>query len=161
MARTTMIYNKPTLKVATTEAGLSTGLAVECQVTSARVQAQPNYNTIPATGCGGAVQSPGLTGFQLVLAWLQDWTAPGGGLSGFAWDNDGAEVWWELVPNADDATTTKMSGSSYCAAGDYGGTFGDGSAADATATWPCREKPDVTMPAPVAAAADEQPPVAA
>lgn len=157
MPRELMILNNPTLKVATTEAGLTTGTAVECQVTQARVQAQPVYNTIPATGCAGATQSPGLTGFQLALTWLQDWTAPGGGLSGFAWDHDGEPVWFELVPNAADATTTKVSGEVFAAAGDYGGTFGDGSAADATSTWPCVSKPTVTKPAPTVAAAEAEP----
>lgn len=154
MPRVVMLLNNPTLKVATTEAGLTAGLAVECQVTVARVQAQPQYNTIPATGCAGATQSPGLTGWQLALTWLQDWTAAGGGLSGFAFDNDGKLVWFELTPSASDPTT-KVKGSGYCVAGDYGGTFGDGSAPDASATWPLTAKPDVTKPAPALALADD------
>lgn len=147
MARTTMIFNNPTLKVATTQAGLSTGVAVECQITSALVQAQPVYVTIPATGCSGASQSPGLTGWQLVLNWLQDWTNPADeSLSQFAFANDGQQVAFELTPNAAD-TTTKIVGDAYCAAGDFGGTFGDGSAGVATATWPLLAKPTVTAPA--------------
>jgi hypothetical protein len=146
MPRTVMIYNNPTLRVATDEAGLATGLAAECQVTTARVQASPNYNTIPATGCAGATQSPGLTSYALALSWLQDWSAPGGGLSGFAFENDGQPVWFELVPDAAQATLTKITGEAFCAAGDYGGTFGDGSAADASTTWPCVSKPTPVVP---------------
>jgi hypothetical protein len=151
MPRTVMVFNAPTLKVATTELGLATGQTVECQVTSARVTVAPVYNEIPATGCSGASQSPGLSGYALELAWLDDWTvAAPGGLSYFAWANDGKEVWFELQPDAADATQ-KITGHAYAAAGGYGGTFGDGSAATSTATWPCVEKPDV--PAPVVAAA--------
>ena len=146
MPRDVMIYNRPTLKLATTEAGLTAGLAVECQTTEARVQAQPAYNTIPATGCAGATQSPGLTGYQLLINWLQDWKSPGGGLSGFAEAHDGESVWFELVPDVDDPTV-KATGQAYATAGDFGGVFGDGSAAAATATWPCLSKPDFEYPA--------------
>lgn len=152
MPRVVQIYNSPTLKVATTEAGLASGQGVECQVTSAIVTAQPTYQTIPSTGCAGASQSPGLTGYQLELAWLQDWNAAApGGLSYFAYTNDGGEVWFELTPDSADATT-KLTGHAFCSAGGFGGTFGDGSAATATATWPLVEPPEVPAPA---AAADQ------
>jgi len=149
MARTVMIFNNPTLKVADTELGLATGTAVECQVTSARVTVAPVYNEIPATGCSGASQSPGLSGYALDLAWLDDWTVDG--LSQFAWQNDGKEVWFELTPDTAVAAQ-KITGHAYASAGGYGGTFGDGSAAVSTATWPCVEKP--VVPAPVVAAAE-------
>jgi len=146
MARTVMILNSPTLKVATSQAGLSSGQTVECQVTSALVTAQANYQTIPATGCAGATQSPGLSGWQLELAWLEDWDAAApGGLSWFAFENDGKTVWFELTPDSTDATN-KLTGEAFCASGGYGGTFGDGSAAATTATWPLINKPDVTAP---------------
>jgi len=153
MPRIAMILNHPTLKVADTEIGLASGQSVECQVTSAVVQAQPQYQTIPSTGCAGATQSPGLTGYQLVISWLQDWTtAAPGGLSYWAWTNDGTAKWIELTPDVA-APTQKLTGQVYVAAGDYGGTFGDGSAALATSTWPFAAKP--TIPAPVAAVAAE------
>lgn len=150
MTRTVMRFNRPTLKVATSEAGLTAGLAVECQVTSALVQAQPQYNTIPSTGCAGATQSPGTTGWQLVLNWLQDWTQTGNSLSQFAFEHDGEQVWFELTPDADDVGT-RLTGTAFAAAGDFGGTFGDGSAGVATATWPLLNKPDVSVPPAVAA----------
>lgn len=148
--RTVITLNSPTFKLADTEAGLSAGDAFECQITSAVITAQPQFNTIPATGCAPSTQSPGRTGYQLELAWLQDWTAPGGGLSGYAYTNDGLPVWFELVPDTTQPTV-KATGQAYVVAGDIGGTFGDGSAAASTATWPCLDKPVVTVPAPVAA----------
>jgi len=141
MARTAMIWNKPTLKLATTEAGLTTGVAAECQVNAAMLTPAPVYNTIPSTGCAGASQSPGLTGWSLDLTWLQDWGDPSG-ISQFAYANDGLPVWFELVPNKDDPTVG-ATGQAYAAAGGFGGTFGDGSAGQTTATWPCLEAPTI------------------
>ena len=63
----------------------------------------------------------------------------------FAFENDGEAVWFELIPDSD-VPTDKLTGQAYCSAGDYGGTFGDGSAADATATWPLVNKPDRCLP---------------
>jgi len=156
MARTLLILTNPTLRVADTEAGLLTGEAFECQITSAVLTPQPTTQTIPATGCAPATQSPGKTGYNLDLAWLQDWNAPGGGLSGYAFQHDGDSKWFELVPDKN-ATTEKVTatGQAYVVAGGLGGTFGDGSAAATTATWPCLDKPtiDVPAPAPLEAAA--------
>jgi hypothetical protein len=152
MARVVMILNSPILTVATTQAGLTTGDAVECQVTSAVVTASPNFNTIPATGCAPAAQSPGQTSWALDLAWLQDWTVATG-LSWFAFTNDGLEVWFELTPDSADATN-KLTGNAFAVAGSYGGTFGDGSPAAATATWPLLDKP--TVPTPVVMAAETE-----
>jgi hypothetical protein len=150
MARMVLILNSPTLKVATDQAGLATGQAVECQVTSAVVKATPKYSTIPATGCSGETQSPGLTGYSFELAWLQDWQTPTpGGLSYFAFSHDGQAVWIEFTPDSSDPTQV-LTGEVFAAAGDYGGTFGDGSAAVATASWPFVSTP--TIPAPAAAA---------
>lgn len=147
MARTVMKFTTPTLRVALTEGDLATGLAIECQVTSALVQAQPQYQTIPATGCAPAAQSPGQTGWQLVLNWLQDWTAGDETVSFSAWafEHDGEQVWFELIPTTGDATTS-IKGTGFAVAGDFGGTFGDGSAATATATWPLLAKPTVVTP---------------
>lgn len=156
MARIALILNNPILKVADTELGLATGQAVECQVTSFVVKGTPNYSTIPATGCAGATQSPGLTSFAAELAWLQDWGTDG--LSYFAFTNDGSAAWVEFTPDSATATE-KLTGQVYVAAGDYGGTFGDGSAAVATATWPFIDKP--TIPAPAVSGVAAEPAAAA
>jgi len=145
MSRTVIILNAPTFKLANDEAGLATGDAYECQITSAVITAQPQFNTIPATGCAGATQSPGRTGYQLDLAWLQDWTDSGGGLSGYAYENDGTSKWFELVPDSTQPTV-KATGQVYVVSGGMGGAFGDGSAAATTATWPCVDKPSITVP---------------
>jgi len=146
MARDVMIWNKPTVRLALTEAELAAGVVVECQITKAELVPQPVYATIPATGCAGATQSPGLTGFNLELAWLQDWTKPADeSLSRFAWDNDGLPVWVEMLPNKDDLTVS-MIGQFFATSGGFGATFGDGSAAATDATWPAVSKPDITSP---------------
>jgi hypothetical protein len=145
MARTALVLNNPTFKLAATQAGLATGTAYECQLTSAAITPVPNFNTIPSTGCAPATQSPGKTGWQLDMAWLQDWTASLGGLSGYAYTNDTKPMWFELTVDST-APTVKAVGQVYVVSGAYGGTFGDGSAAPATATWPCLDKPVITLP---------------
>lgn len=146
MPREAMVWNFPTVKIALTEPDLATAPAVECQVTSAVVTAVPVYATIPATGCAGASQSPGISGWQLDLAWLQDWSKPAAeSLSWFSWTNDGKPVWVEIVPDKNDATPLELVGQFYAVSGGFGGVFGDGSAAATTATWPAVAKPTVTQ----------------
>jgi hypothetical protein len=146
MPRTVMVLNQPTLKVSTTQAGLATGQAVECQVTSAVITASPNFSTIPPTGCAPSAQSPGATSFALDLAWLQDWSVgTPGGLSWFALQNDGKAVWFELTPDKT-VSTQKVTGNAYCVTGSYGGEFGTGNPATATATWPMLTGPAVPTP---------------
>jgi hypothetical protein len=153
-----MVFTNPTLKVAATQAGLTAGNAYQCQVTSAVISTTAAFNTIPATGCAGASQSPGAPAFQLDIAWLQDWTAsPGGGLSGWAWTNKGLAMWVEIVPDPTGAPTVKAQAQCWIVAGQFGGTFGDGSAGPANATWPCLNAPTITPATLLAdeAAADE------
>jgi hypothetical protein len=152
VARTVITLNNPILKLADDQAGLAASTDVfECQLTSAMITASPVFNTIPATGCAPASQSPGRTGYSLDLAWLQDWTAAGGGLSGYAFANDGLPKWFSFTLDSVGAPTVVATGQVYVVAGGFGGTFGDGSAAATTATWPCVDTPDIT-PAAVAAA---------
>ncbi len=146
MAREVIVLNNPVFKLADTEAGLATGDSYECQITSAVITAQPVFNTIPSTGCAPASQSPGRTGYQIDLAWLQDWNAPGGGLSGYAFENDGQSKWFSLVPDSTQPEV-EATGQVYVVSGGLGGTFGDGSAAATTSTWPCLDKPSITTPA--------------
>jgi hypothetical protein len=156
MARNVMVFNNPTLKVAASQAGLTTGTAYECQVTSAVIATNPVMNTIPATGCAGASQSPGSPAYQLDIAWLQDWTtAGGGGLSGWAWANKGLAMWVEIVPDKIGAPTVKAQGQVWVVPGQFGGVFGDGSAGPASATWPFVNAPTIT-PATVELADAEQ-----
>ena len=151
MPREVMVLTNPTLKVADTQAGLAAGTAYECQVTSAVISTNVTMNTIPATGCAGASQSPGAPGYQLDLAWLQDWSAAGGGLSGWAWAHKMSRAWVQLIPDEADVAV-KAEGEVWVVPGQFGGTFGDGSAAPATASWAFVNEPAIT-PAPVAMAA--------
>lgn len=154
MARNVLILNNPTLTLADTLLGLDTGDPFECQVTSAVLTPTPVYNTIPATGCSGASQSPGRTGWGFVVAWLEDWGADPS-LSQYAFDNDTAPVFYRFVPDQVQYPNLKAEGQVYMSAGAMGGTFGDGSAAPATATWPCLDTPDITSTVtPLAADAD-------
>lgn len=154
MPREVMTFNNPTFKVAATEAELATAAPMQCQVTSAVVNASVTFSTIPATGCAGPSQSPSAPGYQLDLAWLQDWHVADG-LSAFAEANGGSSAWVELTPNATDAAT-KVTGQVFVVPGQLGGTFGDGSAGTATATWPFVDRPDFALPAgAVAADADD------
>jgi hypothetical protein len=150
-----MTWNNPTVVIAATQAELDTAPAVECQITSAMLTPQPVYNTVPATGCAGASQSPGRTGFQLDLAWLQDWTIEDG-LSRYAYDNDASSAWVRIIHDSTvlAANQVDMEGQFFVAAGGFGGTFGDGSAGATTAAWPAVDKPTITTPAPIAAATD-------
>jgi hypothetical protein len=152
MARNVIVLNNPVLKLADTQLALATATAYECQVTSAVITPQPVYNTVPSTGCAGASQSPGITGWQLDLAWLQDWGQTDS-LSHYAYTNDGVAKWFSLTLDSIGMPTQTAEGQAYVSAGGYGGTFGDGSAAAATATWPCLDKP--TVPAPAAVAESE------
>lgn len=157
MSRTVITLNNPILKLADDEAGLAASTEVfECQLTSAVITANPVFNTIPATGCAPASQSPGKTGYQLDLAWLQDWTAPGGGLSGYAMENDGLKKWFSFTLDSVGAPAVVATGEVFVVAGGFGGTFGDGSAAATTATWPCVDTPTIT-PATLAAEAEAEP----
>lgn len=159
MAVTIITLTNPKLMVADTEAGLTTGTAVECQVTSARVTVDQQFNTIASTGCKGPTQSPAAASFALDLGWFDDWGVTPTGLSQFAWDNKGLPVWWELTPDAVNMPLVKVTGNSYAVPGGIGGTFGDGSASESTATWPCIDEP--TIATAVAAAADGTPDVVA
>jgi len=145
MARTAIIMNHPTFRLATTQAGLTAGTAYECQLTQAIINAIPNFTTIPATACAPATQSPGKTGWELAIDWLQDWTASLGGLSGFAYTNDTLAMWYELVVDTG-TPTVKATGQVYLVSGSYGGPIGTGDALAASAVWPCLDKPVIVFP---------------
>ena len=149
MALTLIPINAPIFKLADTEAGLAAGDAYECQLTSAEIASTPNMKDVPATGCAGASQVPGLSSWALNLAWLQDWTAPAGGLSGYAYENEAKSKWFSLTLDKD-VPEVVATGQCWVVSGSYGGPIG-GDPAPATATWPCLTKPDITYPVAVMA----------
>lgn len=155
-APTVITITNGVVKFADDEAGLATGEAFECQVTEASINATPNLQTVPATWCAPESQTPAATGFELAITWLQDWTAPGGGLSMWAFTNDTNTKWFSMQLDADDATTVAK-GQVRVVAGSYGGAAG--TPITANATWPLAAKPDITVPTapPLAASASTEP----
>ena len=152
-APTVIVITDGSLLLADDEAGLALGEAFECQVTEASINAVPNLETVPATFCAPESQSPAATGYTLAITWLQDWTAPGGGLSGYAFTNDTEEKWFELKLDKDDVEPV-ATGQVRIVAGAFGGAAGI--PLPASAEWPLAGKPDITMAAPVVAAAESE-----
>lgn len=142
-APTVITITDGVVKFADDEAGLTTGLSFECQVTEASINATPNLQTVPATWCSPESQTPAATGFELAITWLQDWTAPGGGLSMWAFENDTETKWFSMQLDKDDATVVAK-GEVRVVAGSYGGAAG--TPVTATATWPLAAKPAITVP---------------
>jgi hypothetical protein len=142
-APTVITITDGVVKFADDEAGLTTGEAFECQVTEASINATPNLQTVPATWCAPESQAPAATGFELAITWLQDWTAPDGGLSMWAFTNDTNTKWFSMQLDKDDASTV-ATGQVRVVAGSYGGAAG--TPLTATATWPLAAKPTITVP---------------
>jgi hypothetical protein len=132
------------LTLADDEAGLVTGPAFQCQVTSAALNASPNLQDVPATFCSPATQAPAATGYTLAVEWLQDWRAPSGGLSGYCYTNDTLLKWFQLKLDAAD-TAPIATGQVRLVAGAFGGSAG--TPLPATAEWPVQGKPEITLPA--------------
>lgn len=148
---TVIVITQGTLKLADDQAGLTTGEAFECQTTSAAINATPNLQQVPATFCAPASQIPAATGYELAITWLQDWTAPGGGLSFYAYENDTQLKWFSLT--LDGATAPIATGTVRIVAGSYGGDAG--TPLVTSVTWPLPNKPTITAPAGGAALAAE------
>jgi hypothetical protein len=156
MPRIVVKYTNPTLKVADTEAGLTTGTAFECQITSAVVAVTPVTSPIAATGCVGQTDEVGASKFALVLAWLDDVSSETG-LTQYAWDEAGEVKWFELVPDKNATPTVGIKGTATVVEGPLGGTFGDGSAGTSGATWPCQTKPTIVRGTTLAASSSSTP----
>lgn len=150
MALTVIPFNNPKLIVADTEAGLVDGTAYECQMTTAELVAAPNLQQVPQTGCAPPSQIPGRDSWSLNLAWLQDWTAPGGGFSNFCKVNSTRERWFALSIDIDTAPTVVATGHGWVVSGAFGGVIG-GPPLAAAATWPLIEEPVIVVPAPALA----------
>lgn len=142
--RTVMVVKKALVKLADTEAGLTTGTEYQCVTTSAAITSSPNMQTVPATGCAPESQSPSQTSFNLAISWLQDWTAPGGGLSGYAYEHDTELMWFSISPD-NPAGVVIATGQVYVVAGPFLGDFGTVLVASGV-VWPCFDKPVITLP---------------
>jgi hypothetical protein len=152
LPRQANIINEATVKFADDEAGLAAADTYNCVVTGAGFTVQPNLIDIPATGCAGATQQAAASGWQLEMAWLQDWQSPGGGLSGYMFENDSLQKWVHVEPTnpalpAATAEVTIVSGPVY---GEFGALL------VATATCTAAAKPALTLPALAMAGAETE-----
>lgn len=142
-APTVLVITNAKLALAADEASLPTAPDYSCQVVMASINATPNLQDVPATFCAPAGQTAGQTGYVLAVTWLQDWTAPGGGLSGYAYTNDAEQVFFSLTLNED--VEPVATGSLILTAGSYGGEAGV--PLQSEAEWPIQGKPQITFPA--------------
>jgi len=141
MSRNVMRITTGHLRLAATEAGVTTAPDFQCQVTSAAINAISNTETVPATFCEGESTAPAATGWEMAVSWLQDWdVADPNSLSRFAFEHDAEAMWFSLaLKETGDPIAT---GQLYLTAGSFGGTAGAPLTCDAT--WPLLGKPDIT-----------------
>lgn len=136
--------DNPIFKLADTEAGLAAGEAFECQLTSAALVPTVSKTVVPATGCAPASSTPSRASWALQLAWLQDWTAAGGGgLSGYAYAEEGELKWFSFTADNLGFPLVVAKGQVWVTPTAFGGAFG-GAPALATATWDTSGKPVIT-----------------
>jgi hypothetical protein len=143
VARTILTINDGTVKFADTQGGLTSATDYKCQVTSAAINSVANDNPVPATFCEGASSVPGKSGWELALAWLQDWNVAGGGLSKYLFDNETLLKWVEIRSTT--SSTPYAQGQVYLKAGPFLGEAG-GVPAPASVTMGMYAKPTITTP---------------
>ena len=144
MTQYRLVPQEISIKFADTEAALAASPEYQCQVTHASVDPTLAYNTTPATGCTGEQQQLKVPiPWTLNLAWLQDWTAPGGGLANYANMNAGQVKFFEYSPTSD--LTLKVAGSVEVAPVGFAGDMGVVSIAGPVA-WSVQGQPVFTTP---------------
>jgi len=154
MTQTRLIPENITIKFADDAATLTTAPDYKCQVTHASVDPTLAYNTTPATGCSGEVQQLKVPiPWVLNLTWLQDWSAPGGGLANYANVNAGKIKFFEYSPTSD--ATLKVSGTVEVAPVGFAGDMGVVSLAGPVA-WQVQGQPTFATPAALPLAADDE-----
>lgn len=144
MARSIFQINEAHLVFADTQVELDTDPDYGCQVTSAAVNEVPKDFTVPATGCAGETSIPGVSGFELAIAWMQDWNVSGGGLSKYLFDNRNELKWFRYTPSS--TSTPAVEGECYIRGGAFGGEFG-GAPAPASSTMGMPNEPLISVPA--------------
>lgn len=148
--RQTNVITAATVKFADDEAGLLAADSYECVTTGAGFTPSANMVEVPATGCAPKSQTAAASSWVLELGWLQDWQSPGGGLSGYMYENDALQKWVEITPTTPDlpAATAKVT----IVSGGIFGTFGEVLLASASCA--ADVKPTITLPAAATAAAE-------
>lgn len=125
-----------------TLAGGATLVYYDCQMLSAQLSVAGNLEDVDPTFCSGPTQTATPSTYSLDLSILQDWLSDTTSLGWFAFDNDAAEVEWEIVldtgatPTGDAVT---MHGTASVVPFPFGGDAGAPLTADTT--WPCTTKP--------------------
>ena len=146
MPRTVITLNNPIIKVADTQGRPDRRRRLRMPGDRGARNRLPQLQHGSRDRVRGRHQSPGLTAYALDMAWLQDWTAPGGGLSGWADDNDATAQWFSFQLSETDATV-KADGQVYVTAGATAGCSGTGPPPPPT---PClgrvSSKPVITKP---------------
>lgn len=138
------------LKFAATPAEIATAPEYQCQITSVALTPSPVTETLDATLCRAESDSAKPSKWALDLEFLQDWTAvPDDSLSWFLYDNDGKEVAFSVSLTA--AAPPVATGTCSISAGAFLGPASG--VLTATASLPCKGKPEFTRPTGVAAAA--------
>jgi hypothetical protein len=148
-----LVPYKGTIKFADDVASVDTAPDFQCQLTHAQAVPATTFSTIPQTGCAGPSNTYAGTSWALNLAWVQDWTAPGGGLAKYALDNAGETKYFEYVPTSD--TEVAISGQVEIVPVAFGGDMGVVAIAGPV-DWNMPADPVITVPAalPLAAGAD-------
>lgn len=141
--RQTLIINKCTVKLADDEAGLVAATSFGCVATGVTFTPSANMTEVPATGCAPKSQTAAASSWVMDIAFLQDWSSPGGGLAGYAFTHDADLKWFEVTPT--DPALPAVKGQVTVLAGAIYGAFG--SLLVATASWPMPDKPDLILPA--------------
>jgi hypothetical protein len=136
---TVIVITNATLQLAD-DAAMTTPDDFSCQVSSAAINSTPNLQSVPATFCAAASQAPAATGYELAITWLQDWTASGGGLSFYAYENDTLTKYFSLTLN--DQIAPAATGQVRIVAGSFGGDAA--TPLTSQVVWPCIGKPDIT-----------------
>ena len=142
------VITAATITFSDTQAGLETEtLTYDCVTTGAGFTASANLTDVPATGCAPKSQVAAASSWVLDIAWLQDWQSPGGGLSGYMFENDALPKWVRVEPTTPGLPA--MEAEVTIVAGTYAGTFGE--VLVATSSCPCTAKPTVVLPTAAAA----------
>ncbi len=146
MPQVLVTLNDPVVMIADTEAGLATGVAIECPLTALTLTSTPNLTEVPQTGCYPPTSIVGDPTYALDVAWLQDWPDPAG-VSRMTHAFNGDRKWISFLLDADDATTEVIAETTI-AEGSYGGTFGG--LAVSAANWPINGNPTFPVYTPAA-----------
>lgn len=113
-------------------------VAYTCQIVNFALEPSQNLSPTPGTYCQAPHDTPGLSSWDIVISFLQDWgNTPS--LSKFTYDNDGELIDFEFTSDNPTAVPS-MTGTAYVTATAFGGDAGSVWQVT-TQRWPCKVKP--------------------